>query len=126
MKKVFALTVVLLVVFSFGCSREIEPPETREQLQQRTDSQIAEFNQRIEEARVRVDGLSGDSREEMNQSINSLEEQRDDLAAKLQAVREASDDEWRAIMNDVEEASNELEKDFDDFQRAFEEVFSQF
>lgn len=78
----------------------------------RIDSEIAERERDMEK-------LSGKSRSAMQESINSLKVKRKNLDGELNKVGEASRETWQDMKNGVSEASEELEKSWEAFEKEY-------
>jgi DNA repair exonuclease SbcCD ATPase subunit len=120
MKKLLLLITLVAFLFLVGCTAQNQPAVEREEFQRQMESQLAEFDQRIEKARNRATELSGDSRAQLDQTIAGLEEQRADLATRLEEMKAASNEEWEAFKPELEQASEDLQQAFSDLQGTLE------
>ena len=125
MKKLLLFIPLVALLFLVGCTNQNQPAAGREEFQQQMQTQLDEFDQRIEEARNQAKTLSGDPRARADQTIDSLEQQRADLAAKLEEMKAASDEEWEAFKTELEPASENLQQAFSDLQSALENAAPQ-
>jgi septal ring factor EnvC (AmiA/AmiB activator) len=125
MKKLVLLRALVAFLFLVGCTAQDQSASEREEFQRQMESQLAEFDQSIEEARNRATELSGDSRAQLEQTIAGLEEQRADLAARLEEMKAASDEEWEAFKPELEQASEDLQQAFSDLQGTLENAIPQ-
>jgi DNA repair exonuclease SbcCD ATPase subunit len=124
MKGLLLLLPFVAFLFLAGCANPDQPESEREEFQQQMESQLDGFDQRITEARNRAEELTGDARVNMEQAIDGLEEQRADLAARLEEMKAASDEEWAAFRTELEQASEDLQQAFNDLQGAMEDAVS--
>ena len=124
-KKLLLLVPLLTLLFLLGCANPDQPETEREQFQQEMESRLDEFDQRIAEARNQAEGLSGDARANLELTIDELEQQRAALAARLEEMKAASDEEWAAFRTELEQASEDLQQAFGDFQAAMDDAVPQ-
>jgi hypothetical protein len=54
-----------------------------------------------------------------------VEEQRADLAARLEETKATSDEEWEVFKTELEQASEDLQQAFSDLQGAMEDAVPQ-
>jgi chromosome segregation ATPase len=125
LKKLLLFIPLVALLFLVGCTDQNQPAAGREEFQQQMQTQLDEFDQRIEEARNQAKTLSGDPRVRADQTIDSLEQQRADLAARLEEMKAASDEEWEAFKAELEPASENLQQAFSDLQSALENAVPQ-
>lgn len=88
-----------------------------------TDAMTAEledFKTLLHELEAKAAAMNGRARERAEAQIAELRRDRDDVAARVRAVREASDAQWRERKEDVDEARAKLERKFDEVSRKFE------
>ena len=95
MKQLLLLMPLVALLFLIGCTDQDQPASKREE-------------------------LPGDSRARLDQTIDRLEEQRAELAARLEEMKAASDEEWEAFKTELEQASEDLQQAFSDLQGALE------
>jgi septal ring factor EnvC (AmiA/AmiB activator) len=112
MKQLLLIMPLVALLFLVGCTAQDQPSSEREEFQRQMESQLDEFDQRIEEARNRAEELPADSRAQLEQTIDRLEERRADLAAGLEEMKAASDEEWEAFKTELEQASQDLQQAF--------------
>ena len=62
MKQLLLLMSLVALLFLVGCTAQDQPASEREEFQRQMESQLDEFDQRIEEARNRAEELPADSR----------------------------------------------------------------
>ena len=74
---------------------------------------------------TKAETLSGDPRVRADQTIDSLEQQRADLAARLEEMKAASDEEWEAFKTELEPASENLQQAFSDLESVLENAVPQ-
>jgi outer membrane biogenesis lipoprotein LolB len=125
MKKLLLLLPFIALLLLIGCSNQDQTAPQREEFQQQMESQLGEFDQRIAEGRNQAEGLTGDARANMEQTIDGLEKQRADLAAKLEEMKAVGDDEWEASKTEVEQVSEDLQQALSDLQGKIEDATSQ-
>jgi outer membrane murein-binding lipoprotein Lpp len=118
MNKLLLIIPLLTLLFLLGCANPEQPETDREQFQQEMGSRLDEFDQRIAEAHQEAEGLSGDAWANLNSTINELEQQRAALAARLEEMKAASDEEWQAFQTELEQASQDLQQAFGDLKDA--------
>jgi predicted nucleic acid-binding Zn-ribbon protein len=124
MKALWLLLPVLLILWS-GCSAPDNSKSEREKYQQQFESQLAAFDQKLQDARDRSGELSGDAKGKVEDSIADLEQRKESLATKLEEMKAAGGDEWEAYYTSIQEASEDLEQAFGDLQDGLEEAFSE-
>ncbi|HZA22950.1 MAG TPA: hypothetical protein VFA32_10170, partial [Dehalococcoidia bacterium] len=61
MKKLVMFLPVALLFLLAACGNDNGTSAQRQEFQEQTEDQIADFNQQIEDARERAEGLSGDA-----------------------------------------------------------------
>jgi hypothetical protein len=128
MKKLLLLIPIVALLFLVGCTAQDQPALNREEFQRQMESQLDEFDQRIErveEERNRATELSGDARARLDQAIEGLEEQRADLATRLEGMKAVSDEEWETFKPELERASKDLQQAFSDLQGTLEDAVPQ-
>ncbi len=125
MKKLLLFIPLVALLFLVGCTDQNQSAAGREEFQQQMQTQLDEFDQRIEEARNQAETLSGDPRVRADQTIDSLEQQRADLAARLEEMKAASDEEWEAFKTELEPASENLQQAFSNLESALENAVPQ-
>jgi TPP-dependent trihydroxycyclohexane-1,2-dione (THcHDO) dehydratase len=125
MKKLLLLLPFIALLLLIGCSNQDQTAPQREEFQRQMESQLSEFDQRIAEGRNQAEELTGDARANMEQTIDGLEKQRADLAAKLEEMKAVGDDEWEASKTEVEQASEDLQQALSDLQGKIEDATSQ-
>ena len=118
----FLLPVVLLLFVA--CNAQNKTAAEREEFQQQFESQIANLDQQIQDARDRASDLPGDDRANVDESIARLEEQRSTLTSKLETMKAAGDDKWEAYKTDLQEASKDLDQAYGNLQEAFKQAAS--
>ena len=116
------LTGLLLLLI--GCDVPDKTVSERQKFQQQTESQLADFDQKIQDAKDRSGEVSGNAKARVEESIADLEERRVTLASKLDDMKAAGDEEWEAFKTDIQETSEELEQAFGDLQEGLEEALS--
>ena len=123
MKQLLLLMPLVALLFLVGCTDQDQPASEREEFQRQMESQLDEFDQRIErveEERNRATELSGDARARLDQAIEGLKEQRADLATRLEGMKAVSDEEWEAFKAELEQGSEDLQQALSDLQSALE------
>ena len=123
MKKLWFIWPLALLLF-FGCNATNNTATERAQFQQQTEARIADFDQQIHDARSRAAEMSGDSRAKADEAITDLEQRRDALSGKLDAMKAAGDDDWQAFKSDVQAASEDLGQAIGKMQGAFSDATS--
>ena len=83
---------------------------TNREIESRIDKEIAERERDMEK-------LGNKSKAAMKESINSLKIKRNKLDTKLNNLGEASQEAWQDMKNEVSEASTELEKSWEAFEK---------
>lgn len=83
---------------------------TNRELSTKIEREIAQKEREMEK-------LSGKSRDAMQESINSLKIKRENLDTKLENLGQASHESWQKMKNEVSEASTELEKTWEAFEK---------
>lgn len=117
MTRLLMLLVALPLLFLAGCANDSNATAERREFERRMEERIGHFQQRILEARERAEGLSGEAREQMDESIKDLEERLGDLEDQLDQMRESADGQWEAVRDKAEEAASELERSFNEFRQ---------
>jgi chromosome segregation ATPase len=125
LKKLLLFIPLVALLFLVGCTDQNQPAAGREEFQQQMQTQLDEFDQRIEEARNQAETLSGAPRVRADQTIDRLEQQRADLAARLEEMKAASDEEWEAFKTELEPTSENLQQAFSDLESALENAVPQ-
>ncbi len=91
----------------------------REEYYAKIESQLKEWNTKIEELKELAKGSKDEAREKIEKVIGSLMTKREAAQKKLQDLKKASDEAWVDIKVGVENAGNELKE-------AVEKAVSQF
>ena len=123
LKKLWFLLPVVLVLF-VACNAQNKTAAGREEFQRQLESQMANLDQQIQDAKDRASDLSGEDRAKVDESIAKLEERRSTLTSKLEAMKAAGDDEWEAYKTDLQEASKDLDQAYGNLQEAFKQAAS--
>jgi TolA-binding protein len=119
MSRHLLLLAALPLLFLAGCGNGNDYSAERQAFQDRLESQIAEFNQQIQELRERSTETPGENQGQRDEAILELERQVEELESRLEEVRGADGDGWEGIKSRAEEAATEAEKSFQQFREKF-------
>jgi chromosome segregation ATPase len=120
---IFVLLVLGLVV-GLACANDAGSGQDRQEFQRDIESKIDQMEDKLADARERLEELPDESRPEMERQMDNLESQKEDLQEKLDDIQSASADQWEDAKTEIEQASENLESAFADLQSALEEAFS--
>jgi len=114
---------VALLLF-LACNVSNNTAAERAEFERDMEAQIAGFDQQIHDAKSRAAEMSGDSRTGADDMIVNLEERRDALTGKLQAMKAAGDADWQAFQTDVQAAAQDLGQAIGNMQGTFNDATS--
>lgn len=82
--------------------------QTKEEIEQSMKEQLAEIDTRIEELESRAGELNESAREEFDEQLANLKEQREEYAKSFQEFQEESGDAWEDMRSGLADAWSEL------------------
>ncbi len=86
---------------------------------QKLKADLDEWNARIDTLEARAAQASGDVRLQYEQQIKSLRHQRAEVASRLAALQEATDDAWEQVKEGLDRAWADLKYGLDKAAAAF-------
>ena len=87
--------------------------EDRRAHSEAVESQLREWDKRLDHLGETVDDLYGSSRERAQDEVRDARRQRDAVARQAAEAREASDDRWRELRDDIAAQFEKLEQKAD-------------
>jgi ABC-type glycerol-3-phosphate transport system substrate-binding protein len=91
----------------------------KEKYQKQIEAKFEEYDQKIDELKVRAEGLQGEAKEELRQKIEELRKRRDATYNTLDELKSASGRAWDDMKSGMDTAMDELDE-------AYERALSRF
>ncbi len=92
---------------------------TRDEVVEKLKEQIDALNSEVDALEARARKTSGEVEAELDKQRARLEEQREDFYARLEALKQAGDDNWDRLKHEAEHALKAVHNSFNYFKSHF-------
>lgn len=100
----------LLTGFAMACS---DDEETREDYTARVERELSKTDERIQDLEEDASTASGDAKDEIEEEIAGLKDERGDISGKLDDLRASQGDEWKDLKEELDEGLSKLDSRLD-------------
>ena len=133
MKFIYPMLLTLALIFP-ACSRtdndrvRAASPNPQQQKQERDDyvnamnAKLKEFDDKLDGLDARANAMSGTAKDDFKKSIDSLHNQRDEVAEKLDDLKKVSADSWMSLKSDADNAMANLDRSYAQVSSSHEKV----
>jgi len=145
MKRLLLLLVFLLMIapvwILIGCGqdeqKQVTTEQAKEEIEEAADaavavtqhemddfvdmmeSQLALFEERVEEIEIKSEELTGDAKQTINEKLVAIKEKQQQFETELDQIKSASDEAWDELKMGVQAAMFELKQAADDVAAEF-------
>jgi predicted RNase H-like nuclease (RuvC/YqgF family) len=141
-RNILLVVIMACLMTVFGCQSEEEAPveqpsrpevtpqpettgrsegttEPKTAFQETIQNQLTELDKGIESLRAKAEQIPGESKEEFNQMMQSLQSQKEVVEERLEALKDTSAEGWETLKSSTEEAMSNLQKSYQDITNRF-------
>jgi TolA-binding protein len=93
--------------------------QQKEDYQKQIEGKIRDYDQKLEELKVKAKEVKGETKAEFNRQMDQLRKKKEEASQKLKEMKSATGQAWEDLKSGAEAALDDLEKTFNQMVKRF-------